>query len=235
MKKIIAGIDEAGRGCVLGRLHMAIACFDESSVEKYLQSEGVTDSKKIKQKKREELFHKINKCCYTDSMSISEEDIDNHNINDLEANGIVRLIKNTVEIYTSASLSEVSFKVIVDCPVKETEKYADQIRTLLDHPKAEIEIVCENKADENHIIVGAASIIAKVFREWEVDLFKNKYSYLSSDIGSGYPSDVRTIEFLTKYFEENKKFPIETRKKWGTVENIRRKVNGKSEPKGEGI
>ena len=77
-----------------------------------------------------------------------------------------------------------------------------------------LEIKCEHKADFNHIVVSAASVLAKVTREEEVEKLKDQYkSY--GDIGSGYPSDPSTKKFLKEHGSELKDSGI-FRKTWAT-------------------
>ena len=81
---------------------------------------------------------------------------------------------------------------------------------------ANLEISCEHKADRNHISVSAASIIAKITREKEMALLKEKYG---KEIGSGYCSDPLTTKFLEK---NQKKYENEGifRQSWNTWKNL---------------
>jgi ribonuclease HII len=84
--------------------------------------------------------------------------------------------------------------------------------------KKDVELVCENYADETYPIVSAASIIAKVSRDEDIEELKKKVGY---DFGVGYPHDARTIEFIKKLVIENKgKLPNYIRHTWATVETI---------------
>ena len=81
--------------------------------------------------------------------------------------------------------------VIVDCPSVNTESWQAKLESFIDF-KENLIIKCEHKADFNHPVVSAASILAKVEREEQVAKIKEKYG----NIGSGYPSDPSTKEFL---------------------------------------
>ena len=74
-------------------------------------------------------------------------------------------------------------KVIVDCPSNNIEDYSDYIKKKLN---VDCELVAEHKADLNHLVVGAASILAKVTRDREIEKIKKK---IGQNIGSGYPAD----------------------------------------------
>ena len=81
-----------------------------------------------------------------------------------------------------------------------------------------IELLVEHKADLNHISVSAASVLAKVTRDSEIEKIKKA---IKEDFGSGYPSDPKTKAFLEKNFE---KYPEIFRKTWSShKEMINRK------------
>jgi ribonuclease HII len=80
----------------------------------------------------------------------------------------------------------------------------------------EIQLVVEHKADFNHLIVGAASIIAKVTREKELEKLKKKYHI---EFGSGYPSDPTTKKFIEENWNDPKISSI-IRKSWATYKTI---------------
>ena len=79
-----------------------------------------------------------------------------------------------------------------------------------------LRIKCEHKADKNHVAVSAASILAKDAREKEVAKLKEKHG----DIGSGYPSDPKTIDALKQWIK-NKNIPFFVRKSWHTFVKMR--------------
>jgi ribonuclease HII len=94
--------------------------------------------------------------------------------------------------------------------------YERKIRSLLSL-ELRVELVVENHADKNYPIVGAASILAKVERDRRVRLLEKKYGTL----GSGYPSDPRTIGFLRNYFRVHGDFPTVVRKRWKTIQRLK--------------
>lgn len=234
MIRIQSGVDEAGRGCVLGDLYIAIACTSSEEMLKYLTDIGVTDSKKIKKKDRISMYTKIRSVCHTECFRATPEQIDKGNLNDIELLLTAKLIDKAHRVYYDFLLEEMAFKVIVDSPTENTIRYSKEIFSNLSYRSdARINVISECKADLNHVIVGAASIVAKVEREMALDRIKQKYREEFGEVGSGYPSDMKTRNFLTAYFEKYRSFPEEVRSKWGTVDEIRRKVIEKSEFKGE--
>ena len=104
-------------------------------------------------------------------------------------------------------------KVIIDSPMVNTKKVVEYIKNNL---KINVEIIAENKADKKYPVVSAASIIAKVIRDKEIDKIKEK---LNLDIGSGYPSDEKTIEVLKKDYDKVKDY---VRESWITIKRIRK-------------
>jgi ribonuclease HII len=178
---LICGIDEAGRGPVIGPLVTCGVVID-SADEKKLAALGVKDSKLILPKKREELFDKILKIVKRHEVVVlSPQEIDSAlidpdtNLNWLEADTSAEVInKLTPE------------KAIVDCPSINIEEYQEYIRKKLN---VDCELVVEHKADLNHLVVAAASIIAKVTRDRAIEEIKKK---VGQDIGSGYPQTTTT-------------------------------------------
>lgn len=198
---MIAGIDEAGRGAVIGP--MVIACVAVESEKEFIEL-GVKDSKLLTPEKREELYEKIIKIAKDYAViKIPAHEIDEmrkrYSLNFIEAMKIAEII-NTMK----------PKKVFLDCPQVSTEKFTDILRSMLKH---NTEIVAENFADVKYPVVSAASIIAKVERDREIEKLKKEFDF---DFGVGYPHDEKTIEFLKKF----KKFPSCIRKSWITAIEI---------------
>lgn len=207
MNQYIGGIDEAGRGAVLGPLVIGY-CSLTKEQEDFFKKLGVKDSKLLTKQKREEFFKIIQeKCVEYRIIAIPAEELNilmnRYSLNEIEA-------MKTSEIINT--LKKVPFKVILDCPDTVTEKYKTRVINNLIN-KEEVEIVSEHKADLNYISVSCASVLAKVTRD---NLIKD---LIGEDL-SGYPSDTKTIDFIKNYILENKKIPSFARDKWETIENI---------------
>ncbi len=208
---ITIGIDEAGRGPVIGPMTIAGIGIDEDTAGRF-KTIGVKDSKMLNIKRIYLLEREIKNSTnnYT-VIKISPNEIDNRfengkNLNYLE-------LDNMADIANSLN----GDKVIIDSPSRNTEKVKKYMQRIV---RDKI-ILAENYADKNHIEVSAASILAKAEREKEVENIKKLLGY---DFGSGYPSDPRTINFI-KIIKENGKIndsPYKEfiRKSWSTLKSI---------------
>jgi ribonuclease HII len=206
------GIDDAGRGPIMGPMILAGVLVDDK-IEKSLKKYPIKDSKQLTHPKRIELskiikehviaFH-IEK---TTPVQIDTALTTGTNLNTLEA------IK-TAEIINALNKKTKKIKVIVDCPSTNTLAWKKTLISFVEHP-SNLDISCEHKADVNHLPVSAASIIAKVQREEEVEKIKKEFG----STGSGYTSDPYTIEFLKQHGKRLKNSGI-FRKTWQTWKNM---------------
>jgi len=201
---LICGIDEAGRGPVLGPLVIAATLVAEEDISR-LEELGVKDSKLLSPAKREELYDKILEIVKGyELMVVPPELIDQYvlshkpdeNLNWLEANKAADAI-NKLE----------PDRAIIDCPSTNITAFACFVREKLHNKK--IELICEHKADMKYMAVAAASILAKVSRDKAIDDLKKK---VGVDFGSGYPSDPKTQAFLKDYWDKCDFF----RKSWSS-------------------
>ncbi len=205
---IICGIDEAGRGPVLGPMVICGVCFFEAKLE-LLADIGVKDSKKLSPKKRSELAKIIKNSCknYT-TIVVSAQEID--------ARKKKRITLNRLEEIKMAEIIE-DLKpniIYIDAVDVNEARFAKSIQKLLEY--SPIKIISKHKADDLFPIVSASSIIAKDMRDGIIEELKKKYG----DFGSGYPSDIRTIKYLREWIVEKKKAPSFARKSWETTKNI---------------
>ncbi len=214
--KIIVGLDEAGRGPVLGPLVMAALAFKEEDLKK-LQWLGVKDSKLLSSEVREDLFERIREIVHDFRVELVEPDaID---LSMIESN------LNWLEAETSARLvSELDpDKIILDCPSPNLKAYKEYVWERLDKTiQQKAELIAEHKADVNYPAVSAASIIAKVIRDRWIE---SKRKEIGIDFGSGYMSDPKTKDFLEKYHELHAKL---FRKNWQSYKEIIEKKKQKT-------
>ncbi len=204
---IVAGIDEAGRGPLIGPLIMAGVSFKED-ILKELKKLGVKDSKLLSEKKREELYKEIIKLAENYKIFIiPPKEIDRFvqsqifNLNKLEAFYTVKILKLLKPD-----------KAYIDCPTHNTNRYKEYLSSLLGKEfLRQTKIIAENKADSRYIACSAASILAKVTREKEISKLKKRYG----DFGSGYLTDEKTLRFLKKYYKEHAEI---FRKSWVTYQ-----------------
>lgn len=205
---MIGGIDEAGRGPLIGPMVIAgvsIQDQDQSRISKVIKK----DSKRLSPMVREYLSWRTRNILNVVVVriilpkEIDEWIITRHgglNLLEVEAMGLI-----------AQQLGE--GVIFVDSPDVKPER----LKTILEgRLKGKSVIISEHKADENYPIVATASIIAKVIRDREIA----KLSYLYGDFGSGYPADARTIAFVEKWYKEKKSAPPFIRKSWQTVQRF---------------
>ncbi|HLD05078.1 MAG TPA: ribonuclease HII [Candidatus Nanoarchaeia archaeon] len=200
---LIAGIDEAGRGPVIGPLVIAITVIDQEQEGK-LRELGVRDSKLLSPKQRESMFGPVSKLCKHEILIIEPKEIDaaveseSSNLNWLEADKAILLLNKL--------RPDIAF---IDCPSNNPQAYTEYIRERLDYKP---QLVVEHKADVTYPIVSAASILAKVTRDAQIDRLKQRYVV---DFGSGYPADELTQQFLKEHYSEYPFF----RRSWAAWKN----------------
>jgi ribonuclease HII len=203
-KMKLVGIDEAGRGSVLGPLVVCGVAVEEERL-KYLERLKLKDSKKISPKRRVVLSRKIKKIAECHPVHISAADIDLLRSKDVNLNEIEKIAMRKI---IGDSKPDVSF---IDCIDVKPERFTEEIEKFQDN----LRVIAEHRADDKYVIVSAASIVAKVERDMEIHKIRKEYT----NIGSGYPSDPKTISFLknTPY----KDLPDFVRRSWSTVERTR--------------
>jgi ribonuclease HII len=203
----IAGVDEAGRGCVIGPLVIAGVLFDDEVVGS-LRDIGVKDSKKLSAKKRVALSAEIKDLALGYRFfELSPRTIDKvvfrnvplRRLNYLETMAMAWIIR---ELKPSEAHVD-------PCDVV-SERVASQIKGVLPF---DLVIRCEPKADAKYPATGAASILAKVLRDSRIAALRE----LHGDFNSGYPSDWKTQDFIRDYFSENTECPDYIRASWSTV------------------
>ena len=203
---LTVAIDEAARGPLIGSMVMAGVLVDEEDIES-LKSIGVKDSKLLSQKKRVALFKKINSIVKKHKiLVVSPKEIDAA----LESDD---LNLNWLEAQTSAKIINAlkPDKIIIDCPSNNVSAYKKYLLNLLDNKK--VDAVVEHKADLNYVECAAASILAKVTREEEIEKIKKE----AGDFGSGYMADPKTAKFLK---ENAEKHPDIFRKTWAPYKKM---------------
>ncbi len=210
---MIAGIDEAGKGPVLGPMCVAGILLDEKKLGK-LSRIGVKDSKQLTPKKREALSVDIKKLA--DKYYILE--VTPNQIDELRK--VMTMNEIMVNCYVKV-LEELRPEcAFVDAADVKAERFGKNIKKKY---SGKIEIISEHNADEKYPIVSAASILAKVQRD---ALIKKIEKMLGVEIGSGYPADPKTIQFLEKWTKEHGKIPEFARSSWETskkmIENLKK-------------
>ena len=203
---MICGVDEAGKGPVIGPLVVAAVKIKNA---KDIGNLGVKDSKQLTSAKRKELAEII-KSEFDYAIEIIEPEIvdeyrKQNKLNELNREAFERLISKlnpNIAYVDAADVNE--------------QRFGKQIKEKLTNEN-DTDVISMHKADAKIDVVAAASIIAKETREREVERIKAEIG----DFGSGYPSDEKTIKFLKSFYADNGKWPTGTRKSWKTLERIR--------------
>ena len=200
----ICGVDEAGRGSMIGPMVIAGISIEKKNIPK-LRKLGVRDSKKLSPKKRELLYKQIVKLVDDyHVIRIPPRTIDKyvfeHNLNHLEAKKMAEVISNL-----NPDLSYVD-----SCDVN-AARFGREISDLSKKSK----VKSYHYADSRFVVVSAASIIAKVSRDRSI-MRLNK----TTNLGSGYPSDKKSVNYVKKVVSSKKSLPTSIRKSWKPVQKI---------------
>ena len=207
------GVDEAGKGPVLGPMVVsAIACENEDD----LREIGVRDSKALTPKRREEIYNILTENFSYHCVVITASEIDA--LRESITMNVITAKAHAMAIKKVAALTpDVLTHVYMDaCDVNE-ERYGSVISGYVG---SSYTIIAKHKADSLYPVVAAASIIAKVTRDHIIKDIKADLYEEWGDIGSGYPSDPKTIKFLKGYIEKYHKSPYIARSSWATVKNL---------------
>lgn len=201
---LVAGIDEAGRGCVIGPLVIAGVLIKEERMHLLAQL-GVKDSKLLSPRKREALTAEIvslaEKYLF---VKLSPKEIDRaveskrklHKLNRLEAQTMMQVI--------NALKPDIAY---VDAADVVEDRFKHHIQEGL---TVKTKIVSKHKADKIYPVVSAASIMAKVERDKEIAALKEEYG----DFGSGYLNDQKTMHFLKQWLQTHDEYADCVRKSW---------------------
>jgi len=206
----VGGIDEAGRGSVLGPLVVAGVSAGPAALER-LKELGVRDSKLLTPKRRAALREDIDSLCEeVVSLPILPPEIDRYVIYGRRLRKL-----NFLEALHMASLIPRlrAPTVFIDAPDTNPRRFAQELASMVDPcPR----VVAEHRADRNYVVVSAASIVAKVERDRAVDELRAVHG----EFGSGYPSDPSTIDYLRNWVEREGSIPPFARRSCKTWERI---------------
>lgn len=220
---LIIGADEAGRGPVVGPLVICAAMFS-SECEEDLFASGVDDSKKLSSKKRDSLAKIIKEAAIDfEIVSIPAKKIDaaqekGINLNILEIIGFAKAINALLERNDPPDC------IWLDAADVNPERFKERIKKSL---HKQVRVVASHKGDEKFTCVGAASILAKTHRDASIKQLCEKHG----DLGSGYPGDPKTRQFLKDYYKSHGEFPKFARKCWGTLKKLEKEMGIR--PKGQ--
>jgi ribonuclease HII len=210
----IAGVDEAGRGPIIGPLVIAGVLLDKKDLPKLIGL-GVKDSKRLSPRRREELAAEIKELVLRYHVAmLSPAEIDMvvetgkklHKLNRLEAQKmaeVITILKPDV-VYVDAS-----------------DVLADRFKHhIAENLTFKVQIISEHKADVKYPIVSAASIIAKVERDRVISELQEKYG----NMGCGYATDPNTLKFLEEWIRKFGFYPDFVRKSWKPAKRLKAKA-----------
>ncbi|MCG3222164.1 MAG: ribonuclease HII [Candidatus Heimdallarchaeota archaeon] len=215
MSKYIVGIDEAGRGPVIGPMVICAYMIKEIDKNK-LREVGARDSKTLTKQSRERLYSTLSKVAF----EIKTKHVSAAEIDELRKNYTLNVIEQKIMIKATKEFSVIPDEIYIDAADVKEKRFGEAFQ--VEFPKATI--ISRHKADKYYPVVSAASIIAKVQRDREIVKISSK---LKIDLGSGYPNDPKTISYLKRTYKQNKKFPPFVRESWDTAKKIKNQINTK--------
>ncbi|MFB6148785.1 MAG: ribonuclease HII [Halobacteriales archaeon] len=200
----ICGVDEAGKGPVLGSMFVAaVRVTDPTALPA-----GIADSKQLTPAQREEFAARLRA---TDAVTIGVAEITPDRIDAPQTDMNTLTVAGHAEALTTITTD--GDRVVVDAGDVDAARFARRVTGRVD---TDIELTAEHGADDRHAIVGAASVIAKVERDAHIETLAEEYGA----IGSGYPSDPTTREFLKEYVDEHGTLPACARGSWQTAKDV---------------
>jgi ribonuclease HII len=196
------GVDEAGKGPVLGSMFAAAVRAAPSALPA-----DIADSKTLSPERRETLAGEIHEVA--SAVAVAEVPVSRIDDPETDMNTL------TVDAHASALADVVrpNDRVTVDAAETDETRFG---RRLADRLDATPDIAARHRADESDVLVGAASIVAKVERDAHVD----RLAAAHGDVGSGYPSDETTRTFLANYVSEHGCLPNCARSSWQTADDV---------------
>lgn len=218
--KLVLGIDEAGKGPVIGSMFVAGVVIREDKIQA-LRKFGIKNSKLLTKHMRNAMFNIVK--AYAEKIYVREvkpEVIDKININNILLGEFLNIIRNALEEFNKKIKL-----IIIDLPSMSPDKVKQAIMLLGFKGR----IVVEHFADKKYVAVSAASIVAKTYREKHIGELKKIYG----DFGSGYPSDVKTVSWIKDFYRKEGYLPSIVRKSWKTIREIAPTEYTEKKEKGE--
>ncbi len=204
---IVIGIDEAGRGPILGDMVIAAIAFREDTLKK-INGLGVKDSKLLTPNMREKLVPHIIKYSLAVVVShVSPIEIDHYNLNELTISRIGYILGSLSKIIDPFQVRRITIDMITGY-----RKYRPNYKRYF--PDANV--IFEVDADTKYAEVSAASIVAKYYRDQLINELKRYYG----ELGSGYSTDQRTISWIKDLYKKGYPPPPFIRRTWRVLEKI---------------
>ncbi len=209
MARLVCGIDEAGRGSVIGPMVIAGVLIEEEKIDDLVRLK-VRDSKELKPEERERIYDDIMKTVKSyEVVVLTAREVDSKTrknkmkgINYLEAKVFAKIINDLKPDV-----------VYIDLPTRDVKKFELTISEMLKH---QCILVLEHKADKKYPVTSAASIVAKVTRDREIEKLRERFG----DFGSGYPHDPETRKFIREVLGSDNEVREYVRWSWKTINRV---------------
>ncbi|NMA72421.1 MAG: ribonuclease HII [Firmicutes bacterium] len=198
------GLDEAGRGSVIGPMVVAGLWVPADQAE-VLAELGARDSMALSREARAQVFDRLRQVAlHWDVVRVPPEQIDEESLTHLELEALAALIR-----------ARPADRIFLDVPTppRGIGPFLQALERRVGRP---LPLVGENRADQTYPLVGAASILAKVTRDQELEAIRAVYG----DVGWGYPGEPQVRRFLTNWYRREGRFPPVVRQRWRTVQEI---------------
>ncbi len=208
------GLDEAGRGSVLGPLVVGAFLLPGPGKggEERLRGLGVRDSKRLPPERREEIFASlpaVGRCASARAdPGLVDRHVEKGGLNRLELTLMARLI---LKLRPRA--------VWVDACDVDARRFGRRLQDLAGFSGWKGRMVSLHRADDRIPVVSAASIVAKVTRDRALAEMQRR---APEPLGSGYPSDPVTRRYLTGCVNRGGPLPRWVRSSWATLDRIKK-------------
>jgi len=200
------GADEAGKGPVLGSMFAAAVRADPDALPA-----GIDDSKNLAPARRNDLAERLRAA---DSVTVGVAEIPPERIDDPETD--MNTLTVAAQAEALAAVARNGDAGTVDAGDTDAVRFG---RRVADRVDADVSITAEHGADGTDPLVGAASILAKVARDAHVEALADRFDGYGG-VGSGYPSDPTTREFLREYVADHGDLPPYARRSWATSRDV---------------
>jgi ribonuclease HII len=202
----VIGVDEAGKGPVLGPMVLAAVRADPAALP-----DDVDDSKRLSASRRTELAAALRR---DPDVTVGVAVVGTDRIDDPATDMNSLTVAGQAEAV--AAVARDGDRVVADASDVSESRFADRLADRLREAGATVDVTAEHRADERHAVVGAASVVAKVERDARVDALAEEYG----DVGSGYPSDPTTRTFLREFVRDRGSLPACARESWQTCADL---------------
>jgi len=214
------GVDEAGKGPVLGSMFAAAVVAEPAALPP-----DVDDSKAVPADRRPGLAREIREAAA--AVAVSEVPVDRIDDPETDMNSLtVAAHAEALDAVAGGGSEAVAMAGqddgctipdplagTVDAGDTDAERFGRRVAARVE---GDVDLTAEHAADETDPLVGAASVVAKQAREDHVADLAVEYG----PVGSGYPSDPATRDFLRRYVEREACLPECARTSWQTSADV---------------